>query len=105
FIAPPLSSPRTLKTCSAVRCWTSPTTISAGRPPIRLPRPRAVRPAKPIGSVASLAERVTARRGRVFTIYIVRYRHHCYSHIGPPVPTCPRPPPNPPHPTPPPPPP
>ena len=67
FIAPPLSSPRTLKICSAVRCWISVATISAGRPPMRLPNPRAVRPAKPIGSVASLAVRVTARRGKSLT--------------------------------------
>ncbi len=47
--APPLSSPSTRKICSAVRCWISCATISAGRPPSRLPRPSAVRPARPTG--------------------------------------------------------
>ena len=32
FIAPPLSSPSTRKICSAVRCWISAATISAGLP-------------------------------------------------------------------------
>ena len=73
FIAPPLSSPSTRKICSAVRCWISAATISAGRPPSRLPSPSAVRPASPTGSVASLAVRVTARRGRSFTSLIVGY--------------------------------
>ena len=65
--APPLSSPRTLKICSAVRCWISCATISAGRPPSRFPRPSAVRPARPTGRVASFAVRVTARRGTSLT--------------------------------------
>ena len=67
FIAPPLSSPRTRKICSAVRCCISVATSSAGRPPRRFPRPSAVRPASPTGRVASLAVRVKARRGRSLT--------------------------------------
>ena len=67
FIAPPLSSPRTRKIWSAVRCWISVATSSAGRPPMRLPSPSAVRPASPTGRVASLAVRVKARRGRSLT--------------------------------------
>ena len=67
FMAPPLSSPRTLKSCSAVRACTSAATSSAGLPPTRLPMPRAVRPAKPSGSDASLTERVTALRGSSLT--------------------------------------
>ena len=47
FIAPPLSSPRVRNSCSAVRCWISVITASAGAPPIRLPNPIAVRPAYP----------------------------------------------------------
>src|SRR3954454_2138517 len=66
-MAPPLSSPSTLNSCSAVRAWTSAATSSAGRPPTRLPKPRAVRPAKPRGRVASFAVRVTARLGRSLT--------------------------------------
>ena len=57
FIAPPLSSPSTLNSCSAVRACTSAATSSAGLPPTRLPMPRAVRPAKPSGRVASFAVR------------------------------------------------
>ena len=45
FIAPPLSSPRVLKTCSAVRIWISVATSSAFLPPTFLPKPIAVRPA------------------------------------------------------------
>ncbi len=67
FMAPPLSSPRTRKIWSAVRRWISSATISAGRPPIRFPTPSAVRPARPIGSPASLAARVTGLRGTSFT--------------------------------------
>src|SRR3954447_9865199 len=67
FIAPPLSSPRTLKIWSAVRACTSAATSSAGLPPTRFPKPRAVRPAKPRGRLASFAVRVTARRGRSVT--------------------------------------
>ncbi len=67
FIAPPLSSPSTRNSCSAVRAWISAATASAGRPPTRLPNPSAVRPAKPSGSAASFAVRVTARRGRSVT--------------------------------------
>ena len=63
FIAPPLSSPRTRKTWSAVRCWISWPTISAEMPPIRLPNPSAVRPKYPSGSPASLAVRCTLPRG------------------------------------------
>ena len=72
FMAPPLSSPRTRKICSAVRCCISWATSSAGRPPMRLPKPRAVRPARPTGSEASFAVRVKARRGRSFMISILR---------------------------------
>ena len=68
FNAPPLSSPRTLKTCSAVRCWISWATTSAGRPPSRLPVPSAARPANPAGNLASLAARVTPWRGRPLMI-------------------------------------
>src|SRR5450759_555945 len=63
LIAPPLSSPRTLKSCSPVRAWTSEATSSADLPPTRLPSPSAVRPANPSGNAASLAARVTAFRG------------------------------------------
>src|SRR5215469_7286053 len=77
FIAPPLSSPRTRKIWSAVRCWISAATSSAGRPPIRLPRPSAVRPARPTGRVASLAVRVKARRGRSLTSSIVGQPDAC----------------------------
>src|SRR4029077_47447 len=53
FIAPPLSSPRTRKIWSAVRCWISCATISGGRPPIRLPTPpRADPPPAPDGRAA-----------------------------------------------------
>ena len=45
FIAPPLSSPRVRNSCSAVRCWTSVITASAGLPPSRFPSPIALRPA------------------------------------------------------------
>jgi hypothetical protein len=45
FMAPPLSWPRVANSCPAVRCWTCAATASAGRPPIRLPIPTAVRPA------------------------------------------------------------
>ena len=72
FIAPPLSSPRTRKIWSAVRRWISSATISAGRPPIRFPTPRAVRAARPIGSPASLAARVTEFRGTSFTVALSR---------------------------------
>ena len=67
FMAPPLSSPRTRKIWSAVRCCISCATISAGRPPIRLPTPMAVRPASPIGSLAIFAARVTGFLGTSFT--------------------------------------
>ena len=64
FIAPPLSSPSVLKSCSAVRCWISVMTVSAGAPPIRFPSPIADLPAYPSGSAASLAVRAAALRGR-----------------------------------------
>ena len=64
FIAPPLSSPRVRNSCSAVRCWTSLSTASAGLPPSRLPTPSAWRPAYPRGSAARRAVRATALRGR-----------------------------------------
>src|SRR5450631_3569670 len=76
FIAPPLSSPRTLKTCSAVRCLISWATNSDGRPPRRLPVPSAVRPARPAGSVASFAVRVIALRGRSLIISFARDEGH-----------------------------
>ncbi|WP_372506044.1 hypothetical protein [Actinomadura madurae] len=71
FIAPPLSSPSTVNSCSAVRVWISIATASADRPKVRFPMPRAVRPAKPMGRDASFADRVTARRGRSLTRTIV----------------------------------
>src|SRR5262249_18991514 len=71
FMAPPLSSPSTRKICSAVRCWISCATSSAGRPPMRLPNPSAVRPASPTGSVASFAVRAIAGRGGSSTTSIV----------------------------------
>ena len=64
FIAPPLSSPSTRKSCSAVRCWTEVATASAGAPPIRRPRPSVARPAYPNGKEASRAVRATVLRGR-----------------------------------------
>ena len=67
FMAPPLSSPRTRKIWSAVRCCISCATISAGLPPIRFPIPMAVRPASPIGSLAIFAARVTGFLGTSFT--------------------------------------
>ena len=67
FMAPPLSSPSTLNSCSAVRCCTSCATISAGRPPIRLPTPSAVRPATPIGRLASFTLREIAHFGMSLT--------------------------------------
>ena len=42
----------------------------AGRPPSRLPRPSAVRPASPTGRVASFAVRVIARRGRTTDSFV-----------------------------------
>ena len=57
FIAPPLSSPSTLNSCSAARSWSSAFTRSAEEPPMRLPRPRVARPAKPSGNDASRAPR------------------------------------------------
>ena len=70
FMAPPLSSPRVRNSCSAVRCWISLITTSAGVPPIRLPRPSALRPAYPSGSAASFAVRATALRGTSVTPYV-----------------------------------
>ena len=67
FMAPPLSSPSTLNSCSAVRACSSAATSSAGLPPTRLPNPTAVRPAKPSGRLASRAVRATARRGSSLT--------------------------------------
>ncbi len=67
FIAPPLSWPSTLKSCSAVRCWISAEMTSGAMPVTRLPKPSTVRPANPSGSAASLAVRVTARRGMSVT--------------------------------------
>src|SRR3954451_11744880 len=63
-MAPPLSSPRVRTGCSAVRCWISVRTVSAGVPPSRLPSPSAVRPAYPSGRAASRAVRAAALRGR-----------------------------------------
>ncbi len=63
FMAPPLSSPRTLNICSAVRAWSSACTISAGLPPMRLPSPHAVRPACAAGSAAIFTLRVSAFLG------------------------------------------
>ena len=71
FIAPPLSSPRTRNMCSAVRSWTSAATASAGLPPTRLPTPRAVRPANPKGSAASLARTGHRAAGEVGHLAIV----------------------------------
>ncbi len=64
FIAPPLSSPRVRNSCSAVFCWMSFITASAGAPPSRLPSPSALRPAYPKGSAARRAVRAAALRGR-----------------------------------------
>ena len=63
FMAPPLRSPSTRKSCSAVRACTSVSTDSAGWPTSRRPMPTVVRPAKPSGSVASRAVLATARLG------------------------------------------
>src|SRR5580693_8335182 len=71
-MAPPLSSPRTRKIWSAVRCCISWATISAGRPPIRFPTPMAVRPASPIGNLAIFAARVTGFLGTSFTLTLFR---------------------------------
>ncbi len=68
FMAPPLSSPSTRNTWSAVRCWISCATISPDRPPIRLPSPIAVRPARPSGSPASFAVLLTVLRGTSSTL-------------------------------------
>ena len=62
FMAPPLSSPSTRKSCSAARCCSCSLTSSAGVPPNRLPSPRVARPAKPSGSEASFAPRRNAER-------------------------------------------
>ena len=62
FIAPPLSSPSTRKSCSAARCCICSLTCSAGAPPSRLPRPSVARPAKPSGREASRALRRKAER-------------------------------------------
>ena len=67
FMAPPLSSPRVRKICSAVRACISAATASADRPPTRLPIPSAARPAMPRGRAASRALRATVRRGRSLT--------------------------------------
>src|SRR3954447_26694801 len=64
FIAPPLSSPSVRNSCSAVRCWISVSTVSAGAPPSRFPSPIAVRPAYPRGRAANRAVRAAALRGR-----------------------------------------
>src|SRR5690625_2096359 len=68
FIAPPLSSPKTRNTCSAVRSWTSVVTNSAGRPPMRRPIPIVARPAAPSGREANLAVRATAFRATSLTL-------------------------------------
>ena len=54
-MAPPLSSPSTAKTCSAVRALISALTSSALRPVNRLPQPAATRPAVPSGRLANRA--------------------------------------------------
>ena len=79
FIAPPLSSPSTRNTWSAVRCWISLATSSADLPPIRLPRPSAVLPANPSGSPASFTVLLTGLRGTSFTLFILRQLKNFYS--------------------------
>src|ERR1035437_4540355 len=74
FIAPPLSSPNTLKSWSAVRACTSAATSSAGLPPARLPRPHAVRPASPNGKAASFTVCIAALRGISLTPLLSRAR-------------------------------
>jgi len=54
-------SEASFSTWSAVRCWISWATISADFPPIRLPRPSAVRPANPSGSPASFSGSILCR--------------------------------------------
>src|ERR1700724_1908143 len=62
FIAPPLSSPSTvnswLAAFSSISAWTS----SLDLPVNRLPKPRAARPAKPTGMLASFALRAARPR-------------------------------------------
>ena len=63
FMAPPLSSPSTAKSCSAPRRATSAEISPASPPASRRPHPAAVRDANPRGSDARRAERWTDRRG------------------------------------------
>ncbi|CAB5045677.1 unannotated protein [freshwater metagenome] len=57
FMAPPLSSPRTLKICSAVFAWACAVASCADMPPKRLPNPIARRPTWRIGRAAIRALR------------------------------------------------
>ncbi len=68
FIAPPLSCPSTLNSCSAVRCWISAATASGSIPVTRFPKPSAARPAYPRGSEASFTVRAMAQRGMSVTL-------------------------------------
>ena len=67
FMAPPLSSPSTANSCSALRAiiWAE---ISSLSPPTsRRPQPAAARPATPSGRLASFAVRAAVRRGMSVT--------------------------------------
>src|SRR5690606_29974760 len=67
FIAPPLSSPSTAKSCSALRAMSWAEISSPSPPTSRLPNPAAARPATPSGRLASLAVRAAVRRGMSVT--------------------------------------
>ena len=62
FIAPPLSSPRTVNNCWAALSISSALTSSFDFPVKRFPKPMAARPAMPTGSEASLAFRAARPR-------------------------------------------
>ena len=63
FIAPPLSSPSTANSCSALLAMSC-AEISSPSPPTSLrPQPPTARPATPRGRLASLAVRAAVRRG------------------------------------------
>ena len=62
FIAPPLSSPRTVNSWLAAFSISSALTSSFDLPVSRLPNPSAARPAIPTGRLASLALRAARPR-------------------------------------------